>query len=219
MPALHISLLHTTIRPQKWVLACQAWYDCCDKPDRVEYVLTPEKTDAEWFFAIPFKHHVIEWNNGRPCAVDGFNYAAKLSHGQVLVIVADDFFPPPHWDSQLLGVLGRKASKEAVVWVSTKGENDSRFITLPILTRKYYERYGYVLWPEYQSWYSDCEFTEVAQRDGVIIDARKTLNFDHRYPWRPDLRQAPDEINLRQNNQGAEAELLYEKRKSAGFPR
>jgi hypothetical protein len=62
-------------------------------------------------------------------------------------------------------------------------------MTHPILTRAYYEkpgrggcRPGDILYHEYISVGSDDDFTEYATRDGVVIDCRKTIHFEHRHP-------------------------------------
>jgi len=150
--------------------------------------------------------------------VDAFNQAAALSTGKVLVVIADDFFPFPNWDTALLDVLGYKSDQPAVVWASTQGSNDAHFIVHPILTRAYYERYGYIFWHEYEAWYADNEFSDVAHRDGVVIDARQRLRFDHRHPSRGLV--ASDEINLRQDKRGATIfKAIYYRRKREGFPR
>ena len=54
-------------------------------------------------------------------------------------------------------------SGEYVVEASTGGPSDAhRYLTLQILTRARYKRFGYVLHPAYTSMMSDVEFGEVA---------------------------------------------------------
>ena len=220
MSDIKFSLLHPTARPAKFMAVADAWAASADNPTQVEYVLVPERNRGFGLLngLLPFVHSVIVWNTGRPCLVDGFNLAAKSSRGDVLVIIADDFFPAPHWDTDLLNVLGSKINEEAVVWASTNGPNDANFIVHPILTRKYYERYGYVFYPEYESAYADNELNDVAIRDGVIIDARKVLKFDHRHwSYRPSV--VCDDVYQKQEARVGWSAELFTRRRLAGFPR
>jgi hypothetical protein len=180
------SLLHPTARlPEGWRPAFDAWLASCDRLERCEYLLAVE---AKWFIQSyahsPFRFRTV-LNTGRPCAVDAWNTAAKQSRGQVLICASDDVFPCPHWDTLLLNAIG-DLSKEAVLWVDMRDDNPD-LITHPILTRAYYERpgrggcpHGELFYPEYLSVGLDDDFTAYARRDGVVIDARGDIRFEHR---------------------------------------
>src|ERR1035437_9166106 len=93
------SLLHASARPDGWRPAFDVWMLRADNPGAVEYLLSVDKGGA-------FDHQMasgvrVVWNRGRHCVVDAWNAAAKASTGRVLVCVADDFFPPEHWDTAL----------------------------------------------------------------------------------------------------------------------
>ncbi len=211
---IDFSLLHPTARPYKWQPVYAAWLDAAHHPERVEYVHVPEWDPVEVMKG--FGRFIAERNWGRPCLVDAFNRAAAISTGRVLGVVADDFFPCPGWDDFLMHALDGKLSREVAVWASTGGANDANFIVHPILTRAYYQRYRFLFWHEYEAWYADNEFSDVALRDGVILDCRKTLKFEHRHP---DLTGDGDAINKRQTARGqAIFKSLYERRKGQGFP-
>jgi hypothetical protein len=53
--------------------------------------------------------------------------------------------------------------------------------TLCIMGRKYYERFGYVYYPEYITWFADTEFTEVADRLDKLAFIRDTI-IEHQHP-------------------------------------
>jgi hypothetical protein len=171
------SLCHATARIPGWEDAARAWMENCDVQSRFEYILCTDagsKTPDLW----PTFKHVI--NHGRKCAVDGWNAAAKASTGKFLITVADDWFPIPHWDTELLKVIP-DLDKEYVVWLATGG--NPNLMTFSCLTRKYYERYGYIFYPEYIGMYADNDFTDCALKDGVVIDCRETLPvFEHLHP-------------------------------------
>lgn len=175
-PAPTFSLCHTTARlPDGWRAAAQAWHDAADNPGDIEHILvTDEPINARPVFA-DTKFGV---NRGRKCAVDGWNKSAELSTGRFIITLADDWFPCPHWDTEFLKAIP-DLDGEHVLEVDTGG--NPGLLTFSLLTRKYYERYGYLFWPQYLGMYADNEFTIVARRDGVVIDA-KHLFCEHRHP-------------------------------------
>lgn len=182
------SLLHPTVRPHAWKMAAENWFKNADHPENVEYVIVPErsaftaKADHEPFSELPpFGRITIEYNQFAASTVGGSNYAAKIATGKVLVTLADDFYSSPHWDTDILKLLDGKLDQEVVIWPDTGISGfDDHFISLPILTRAYYNRVGYLFWPEYSSYYADADFTEEAVANGVeIIKARDTLKLHH----------------------------------------
>ena len=180
------SLLHPTVRPNAWRMAADNWLKNCDHPDAVEYVLVPEQSA----FALKplldagpsgFGYTKTEYNGFAASTVGGSNYAASLASGKIFITLADDFYSTPHWDTIILGLLDGKLDQEVVVWPDTGiGGFDDHFISLPILTKAYYDRVGYLFWHEYSSYYADADFTEEAVKNGVeIIKARDTLKLHH----------------------------------------
>lgn len=216
-----ISLCHSTIRPDKWLAPCKDFFDKCDNPDAVEYVLAlePELAIADFAGKSPFSNTVIAVNKGWPSLVNGFNTAAKASSGDPIIFMADDLWSFRHWDTALLEVLKGRLDTEAVVW-SSNGSFWGRECgeeVHPILTRKYYERYGYVFNPLYTAWAADTEFAEVARLDGVLVDGRAKLPFDHRHY--SEGKSERDKFNARDESLGPAGQKIFAERKAAGFPR
>lgn len=181
------SLCHSTARvPSGWLPAAQKWFARCDRPESVEYVLVHDAGTEVVGDNPGFGSFAVRVNHKRRTAVDGWNCSAEKSTGQFLITVADDWFPCPHWDTELLKVIPDLAG-QYVVEVSTGGDNG--LLTFSLLTRPYYERYGYLFWHEYTGMLADNEFTDVAREDGVVIDARE-LFFQHRHP---QYGTAPDD--------------------------
>jgi len=191
------SLVHATARlkNQRWKPAHDAWLGQADNPQDIEYILAVDTVD--WALA-PREYgwfHVVE-HTGPNNAASAWNCAAAHSTGKFIIQVADDFFPPPHWDTELLNVV-TDLDGEYVVEVSTGTPSDERRLLINcFLTRPYYERIGNLFYHEYESMAADDDFSEMARRDGVVIDARH-LVFEHKhYIW----GTAPfDSIYQRQN--------------------
>jgi hypothetical protein len=53
---------------------------------------------------------------------------------------------------------------------------------MAILTRERYRRQGYLFHPEFFSMFSDNWFSRQAFADGVVIDARDRITFQHVHP-------------------------------------
>ena len=197
------SILHPTIRlSDGWRKAEQAWFDRCDHPEKVEYILIIDANDDELTPSMFTRHaisnrrnpagnrwgslHVVT-NYLRHCYVDAQNVGARWSYGDLLITSADDWFPCDHWDTRLHEALP-DFSREAVIDVDSQSFT-GQIIIYPMMTRAYYERpgrggcKGELFYPEYLSMGSDDDLTEYAKRDGVVVNATN-LVFEHEHPWR-----------------------------------
>jgi hypothetical protein len=224
------SLLHPTARPDGWRGAMDAWHERCDNPGQVEYVLCVDKgrddaawaRQGDWAFGLWQKWHPFKFvvNEGRRCAVDAWNEAAKASTGWLLITVADDYRPPEHWDSQLHSMIGPvpetrncKEYKYEYVLDVDNGDGSDHLLPFSFISRAYYERLGCLFWPEYFGLGADNDFTERARRDGVVSNARH-IKFSH-----PQL-PADDLIYQWQHRPEAEEAYrrVFSKREAQGFP-
>lgn len=218
------SLAYTTVRPQLVPQITKLWNDRSKRKDH-EWVVSvdagpgsePAALEALKAACIAplIPMHVVV-NYGSKNCVDGWNAAAAATTGKVIIAVADDFVPPQDWDEKLLALPPAGwVDGEYVVHV-----NDGfigHIFTLAILTRKRYDRFGYLWYPGYESMFVDTEFGDVAQRDGVVIDAMHLL-FEHLHHANKkrlkDANDAAHENPVRWKR----GEMLYNFRKARGFP-
>jgi len=168
------------------------------------------------------------WNTGRKCLVDGANIACANSTGNVLIVNSDDFFPCQDWDSKLFAVIfdngldvqhnplvdnwdaefvirthpGDKYQAWLDHWVIQLRRDPiiSRLMTLQILSRARYQRFGYALYPEFTSMMADTDFTDAAEHDGVVIEARDIV-IEHRHPFVTGAEQ--DSVSKHENETAA----------------
>lgn len=186
------SLCHTTARlPDGWQRGAQEWFDAADHPETVEHIIAWDDgaTSIDLAALSPFGKAIGVVNQGRKCAVDGWNAAARASSGKFIISLSDDLSPCPHWDTEILKVLAalpKGIDGDYVLEVTTGG--DEGLLTFSMLTRGYFMRlsrdYGYhggLFYPEYFGMYGDTDFTRCARRDKVVIDAT-CLTFVHRHP-------------------------------------
>lgn len=181
------SLCHTTARlPNGWEKAAQAWFHGADDPSQVEHILV---TDSQ-FQDKPrpsgdpmFKNSRMYVNTKRRCAVDGWNLAAQKATGQILITLSDDWFPSKGWDTELLKrteAAMDHGPHQFVIRVSTGGNHD--ILTFSILSRAYYERYGYIFHPEFLGMRADDWFTDQVRMDNVKVIDATDLFFEHKHP-------------------------------------
>jgi len=171
----------------------------------------------------------IAVNSNRPCIVDNSNSCYAASGGQIIIGIADDLRPCEHWDTRILEAireaLGRletpSVQHQYVLKVSTGfPEWEARFpkiITHGIVSRAYYERIGYIAWPEYSDYGCDDDFSSQAYKNGVVIE-RPNIVFPH-LTWMKGLRtkDAVDEYTGRQEAWELKEKIL-KRRISEGFP-
>lgn len=215
------SMCHASGRPGQWKACYDDWWAACDNPAAVEYILA---IDERWGFdpkmppVVNDRTRVIWWA-GKRGSTTAWNAAAAESRGQVLVMVADDLRPPLRWDTELLKVIPDLNAEFVVQVSSAKLPDDAGLMVAYLLSRKRYERLGYVINPEYIGIYADNEFGGHARQDGVVIDARH-LMFRHHHPYYGDGLFPRDAVYDAGNTSEAVVQglALYAKRKASGFP-
>jgi hypothetical protein len=173
-----ISLLHATRgRPAKAWRCRMDWLRSANNPDAIEHIFGIDADDASSFM-LTTTRHVVSWPNEGP--VGAWNAAAMASSGQVLVQLSDDWEPFQGWDTAILEAIG-DTSKPAVLAVND-GHRTDHLLCMAILTRPRYKQQGYMFHPEFFSMFSDNWFSHCAFRDGVLIDARDRITFEHAHP-------------------------------------
>lgn len=232
------SILHPSVRPGQWKRIRDLWIERARRPDLVEYLLGYHADQREEFCRssagppqLAYKFLVLvnegpnhPTRNGRSSLVDNVNLLACHAKGSVLIVTSDDQEAPESWDEDLTAAIAEHQGNpidEFVIQVSTDTPNDANrpeLMTIQILSSARYRRFGYVFHPRYSGMYADSEFSDVAHRDGVVIDARHLI-FPHRHPYFdagvPNdrwyaLANAPSEYAL--------GRAAYVARKACGFP-
>jgi len=156
----------------------------------------------------------------------------------VIMVGSDDMWPnTPGFDQTILDDMAEHyPDGDGCLWYNTEDsvkELASRFrgkhipfgsdewrrkwITmLPIMGRKYYERFGYIYHPSYKSFWCDNEFTDVANRLDRIKPIDRTI-IRHQHPsW--DAGMEADQLYKSNNANFRTDRENYNGRKSQGFP-
>lgn len=147
-------------------------------------------------------------NNNRS-AIQAINNAAKVATGGLFVVISDDFDCPEHWDSKLLAQLEGKSD----YIVKTMDGIQPTLITLPIMDRVYYERFGYIYHPDYVHMFSDQEMTAVGHMLGRVI--KSDLLFPHLHY--STGKSPKDEVSIRNDSTWTQGKHLFNERLKTNF--
>jgi len=172
MESKKISIIHPSRqRPAMAYQTYKKWMSQCLHPKDVEYILSVDNDDStlqqyNWEFREALDV-TFQYNNNRS-AIDAINVGAKLTNGRLLIVVSDDFDAFFGWDEFLLEKL--EGHKDYIVKTNDGYLGNNWLITLPIMDREYYNRFGYIYYPEYKHLWCDTEMTVVANMLGKTID-------------------------------------------------
>lgn len=139
--------------------------------------------------------------NKNKSAVDAINRGAEASHGDILIVVSDDTDCPAQWDQALFSYVNTKRD-----WILKTQDGIQRWIiTMPIMDRDYYNRFGYIYHPDYLHMFCDTELTCVADITGRKITSNLTFKHNH-YSV---MKEQPDEVNKKADATWTHGEKLF----------
>jgi len=179
----------------------------------VEAIISIDSSDPrkDEFLKIYEGFNIIVNDNNN--AVQAVNQAAKVATGDVMVVVSDDFTCPSDW-----GTAIERVTKGHKDWVLKVYDGTQEWlITLPILDRTYYERFGYIYPEVYEHMFADTEFTHVADMLGKII-IRNDLRFEHKhYSTLPRNKRVLDEVTIKADATFEPGKKIYLERVKNNF--
>lgn len=165
---MKFSLLHPSrSRPDKSLEATQDWMNTRQSHE-VELIVSVDESDPDKdrYYDIYHKKpntRVIIRNNRS--AVDAINNAAKVSTGDILIVVSDDTGCIRNWDN----IIAQAVFGKTDFILKTYDGVQKWIITMPIIHRDYYNRFGYIYHPDYTHMFCDTELTHVADITKKVI--------------------------------------------------
>lgn len=207
---MKISVIHPSRgRAKQAFETINKWLERADND--FEYILSLDTGGLDGYQIFP---HVIEknlfiyWDHNNS-AIEAINKAAKIAAGDLFIVVSDDTDCPEHWDTLLLEALKDKSDFCA----KTDDGLQPTLITMPIMDRIYYERYGYVYYPGFRHMFADQELTAVAMMTGKYI--KLDLKFPHLHY--STGKTVKDEINVKNDLSWKQGENLFNDRLKTNF--
>jgi hypothetical protein len=133
----------------------------------------------------------------------------------IVLLASDDMVPKVKgYDNVIRDKMKENyPDTDGVLWFND-GHQGNKLNTLSILGKKYYERFGYIYYPEYKSVWSDNEFMMVGNLLGKQTYFDEVI-IEHEHPdWGYGNRDVIHQINSNNENHD---KLLFMKRKENNF--
>lgn len=215
-----ISLIHPSCqRPKEALAAAQKWISTAGTS--IEYFLSLDVNDPseQDYLRLFSGNWMLDPNNPKDkktllinqnrSAIDAINNAAKVATGDILVQMADDFDCPEDWGLKII-----EATKGKTDWIlKTQDGIQKWIITLPIMDLAYYNRFGYIYFPEYRHMFCDTELSCVADLTGRRLESQILFPHNH-YSV---TKKTPDEVSRRADSTWAQGEKLFIERYKRNF--
>jgi GT2 family glycosyltransferase len=131
----------------------------------------------------------------------------------ILLLAADDMLPvAPGYDAIVArDMRERFPGLDGAIHYFDGCCQDPKLLTISVMGRSLYERFGYVYHPEYLSLFCDNEFTDAVRAWGKCHDSPdRIIRHDH-------IRKTPDALYKR-NDTFYRDQAVYLRRRAAGFP-
>lgn len=190
------------------------WLNCATTKD-FELIVSIDENDQHLEQYKSLYSKIKEYNikiivNRNRTAIDAINNAAKESTGEILIVVSDDTDAVRGWNEIFLSAIGTHTDCVLKVHDGTQ----DYIVTMPILDRKYYNRFGYIYYPEYEHQFCDTEFTHVADVTNRII-WRNDIQVKHLHY--SVVKERRDELYTRNDNTWNQGKNLYLRRVKEKF--
>lgn len=220
---MNITIIHPSrSRPEQAARTAKKWLSSAQNQsmNNIQYIFSLDESDETLPEYKSFIQNMppIAVVHDNSCAVQAINNAAEYATGDLLIVISDDFsLPPFHWDVALVEALHDKQDfivKTSDFTTNRQGQQQGQpwIITLPIMDRKYYERFGYIYYPAYGHMFCDTEMTHVADLLGRKITL--PINFPHNHY---SANGVADEVSNKANATWAQGEALYLSRVKDNF--
>lgn len=200
---MKFTLIHPSrSRPQKSFETIQKWTKYTGVHD-VEIIVSIDSDDP--LKDQYFKLYESSWSlliGDNRSAVDAINNAAKIAKGDILIVVSDDTDCPADW----AGVIARATEGQEDFVLKVFDNIQKWVITMPIIDRVYYNRFGYIYHPDYKHMFCDTDLTHTAELLGKII-WRNDIIFPHLHYSVAKAKR--DDINDRADSTWNEGKRLY----------
>jgi len=214
---ISISIIHPSRgRCAMATQTAQKWMQNTKHTNQIEYWFACDSDDTQFdMYQNSIQTMGLRANFSRnKSAIDAINRVAPLTKGNLIVVVSDDFDTFYGWDDFLLNSLSGK--KDYLVKTSDGYMNNNWLITLPIMDRFYYNRFGYIYHPEYKHMFCDTEMTCVGNMLGKVVDLQNpSAIFQHNHYSIGKMNK--DEINVKNDSTWNQGKELFLSRHDMNF--
>jgi len=211
----------TRNRKTKFLTTLRKYYNFLSKKNDVTFLITIDEDDLEMnndFVneILNTYDNLIYFYGDSKTKIEAVNKDLdKIKDWDIVLLASDDMIPVAKgYDDIIINEMKTNfPDTDGVLWFND-GYQGNKLNTLSILGKKYFERFGYIYYPEYKSVWCDNEFMSVAN----ILGKQKYFDniiIKHEHPdWGFGNRDQIHNINFK--NESSD-KLVFNKRKSTNF--
>jgi len=161
----------TRQRPQKFFTVLNKYYEYANDLDNLSVLVTCDENDST-MNNDKVKEHFSQYSNLKVI----FGYSNNKIHAvnrdaehfpdyDILLLASDDMIPQVQGYDDIIrnNMETYFPDTDGVLWYND-GHQGNWLNTLSIMGKKYYERFNYIYYPEYKSFYCDNEFTDISKK-------------------------------------------------------
>ena len=211
----------TRNRKNKFFKVLRQYQNLCEDLDNTYFLITLDNddesmnsSDVEDIFNT-FKNIKVVYGTSNS-KIHAVNRDIELVNDWDIVLLASDDMTPKvkGYDNIIRNKMKEFYSDtDGILWFND-GHMGNKLNTLCILGKKYYDRFGYIYYPEYKSVWSDNEFMLVGNLLGKQTYFEQVI-IEHEHPdWGYGSRDEIHQNNSKNENQD---KLLFTKRKDNNF--
>jgi len=181
------------------------WLFTCDEDDQDTVLMCNQLN-------LKNKHVIVGTSNNKIHAIN--RDVDLIQNWDILLNISDDQLPVVKGYDDMIR-QNMPNDLDASLWFSDGWQ--PRINTQEILGRAYYDRLGYIYYPEYKSFFCDNESTEVAKRLNKLVISNKCI-IKHFHPgWDANSHIKQDSLYARNNHNWQHDEGLFNYRESINF--
>lgn len=180
--------LPTKKRKDKFFETLDIFYKLCEDIEKTSFLITLDNDDTEMnneFVKNKLKlYQNLDYTFGdSPSKLFATNRDLEnFQDWDILVLASDDTIPMIYgWDHKIRSMMIENFPDTDGVLHFNDGHQKQNLNTLPILGKKYFDRFGYVQYPGYKSVYADNEFMEVSKILNKVIYLDEVI-IEHQHP-------------------------------------
>ena len=214
----------TRSRPHWFQETIQTYLSMLSGMHQYEFVITCDTDDATMnnkkMISFMKKHSLYYYFGNHKTKIEAINADMNaILDWDICVVVSDDMIPVKQdFDISIVEEMTQSFPDTDGVLHFDDGLCNSNYskdrtITLSILGRLFYNRFGYIYHPLYKSFYCDTEFTEVAQKMKKVKFVPEVII---KHEWSGGAN-SKDALYRRNSSLGKLDRTIYNTRKKEGF--
>lgn len=212
----------TRSRPELFLKTISDYYNKAFDNSNIEYIVSYDiddesMTDQVIEQAIKICPQLKCYGGTSESKIHACNRDVERSIGwDIILLISDDMeVQIENWDQIIRDDFKELfPGGDGALWYHD-GSKQKVITTLSCMDRKYYDRFGYIYYPGYKSFFSDNEFTDIAKSLNKIVFIDDVI-IKHQHPnWGGGVKT--DELYEKNNGPWDHDQALYNQRRALNF--